>query len=155
MFEQNNNINKIMITLEDFIKAMTSYTALYNEQTWDGHLKRGYTKDALISLYGVYKEGFERGFFQEDSDADDVAVYMVDAWAFVKKSKLTEMCKDGIVSVDEDISVNDIKNELFENDALYSCKGGYILNLEIFEEYFPQYYSYTGESLVTQCDYLH
>ena len=144
-----------MITLKDFIKAMLSYTSVYNKNTWSGHLKREYSEDALIALYNVYKDWFQRGFFQEDSDADDDAVYMVDTWAFVKKAKLTEMCKDGFVSNNEKFSVADMKNELYNNDALYSCKGGYILNLETFEEYFPQYYSYTGESLVTQCDYMH
>ena len=144
-----------MIAFDEFSKAMVKYAAIYNDKTWDGHLKREYPTVALEALYKVYREGFQRAFFDEEDDAAHVAVYIVDTWAFVKSAKLTEMCKDGFASNNEKYSASEIKSELHRNDALFSCKGGYIINLEVFEEYFPRYESYSGESLVTQTDYLH
>ena len=144
-----------MITSENFTKAINEYTSIYNDKTWDGHLKREYPAPAIEALYNVYCEKFQEGFFSKEDDANHVAVYIVDVWAFVKNAKLTEMCKDGFASNNEKYSVNEMKNELYQNNALFSCKGGYIINLEVFEEYFPRYESYSGESLVTQTDYLH
>lgn len=142
-----------MISSKDFAKAINEYKIIYNDRTWDGHLKREYPIPAIEALYEVYKNGFQREFFSEDDDAGHVAAYIVDTWAFIKSAKLNEMCKDGFVSNNEKYSVADMKSELSENNALFSIKGGYIINLETFEEYFPRYYSYSGESLVTQTDF--
>lgn len=142
-----------MITQSDFIEAINEYTSIYNDKTWDQHLKREYPSSALDVLYQVYCEHVQRGFFTNGDRADYVAACMVDTWAFIKPSKLTEMCKDGFASNNERYSVADMKSELNENNALFSCKGGFVLNLEVFEEYFPHYYAYTGESLTTQNDY--